>query len=105
MSNPLNIIQRVNHSINQRVEQERKNSIGISVALLMFSTGIASINAAMAVQGKISMVILMTSIVLAMATAVLAISQLSFKAITWFFIASVLINSILLIYQIAIALS
>lgn len=101
MSNQFNIIQR----INQKVEKENQNAIGISIALVMFSTGIASINAAMAVQGKISMFILMTAIVLSVSTAVLTLSQQPLKTIAWSFIVSVIINTIMLFYQIAIALS
>lgn len=101
MSNQFNIIQR----INQKLEKEKDNTIGISIALVMFSTGIASLNAAMAVQGEISMFILMTAIILAMSTAVLSISQQPIKTIAWSFIISVIINVVMLSYQIAIALS
>jgi hypothetical protein len=101
MSNQFNIIQRV----NQKIEKEKENAIGISIALVMFSTGIASINAAMAVQGKISMFILMTAIILAMSTAVLSLSLQPLRTIAWSFIASVIINVIMLFYQITIALS
>ena len=79
MSNQFNIIQRV----NQKIEEEKENAFGISIALVMFSTGIASLNAAMAVQGKISLFILMTAIVLAMGTAVLSISQQPLKIVAW----------------------
>lgn len=96
MSSQFNIIQK----INQKIEKEKENTIGVSIVLVMFSTGIASLNAAIAVQGKISMFILMTSIVLAMTTAVLSISQQPLKAIAWSFIASVIINTFLLFYQI-----
>lgn len=101
MGYQLNIIQR----INQRVEKEKANTIGISIALLMFGAGVASINAAMAVQGQVSIFILMTAIILAMTTAVLSISQQPLKSIVWSFIISILINTIMLFYQIAIALS
>ncbi len=101
MSNQFNIIQK----INQKIECEQVNTIGISIALVMFSTGIASINAAIAVQGKISLFILMTAIVLAMTTLVLSLSQQPIKAIAWSFIVSVILNTIMLFYQIAIALS
>jgi hypothetical protein len=101
MSTQFNIIQK----INQKIEQEAENAPGISIALIMFSTGIASLNAAMAVHGKISLFILMTAIVLATATAVLAISLQPLKTIAWSFIVSVIINVIMLIYQISNALS
>ncbi|AUC84515.1 hypothetical protein CW731_04015 [Polaribacter sp. ALD11] len=101
MSNQYNIIQK----INQKVAQEKENTIGISIAMVMFGTGIGSINAAMAVQGKISLFILMTAIVLAVGTAVLSISQQPLKTIAWAFIASIIINVAMLIYQISIALS
>lgn len=99
MSNPFNII----HNINQRIEQEKQNKIGISIAMIMFSTGIASLSAAMAVHGEVSMFILMTAIILTVGTAVLSISQQSLKIIAWSFIASVIINTIMLFYQIIVS--
>lgn len=101
MNNQFNII----HLVNQKLEKEKANTIGISIAMIIYSTGIASINAAMAVQGKISMFILMTAIVLAMTTTVLTLSLQPLKTIAWSFIVSVIINTIMLFYQIAIALS
>lgn len=101
MNNQFNII----HLVNQKLEKEKTNTIGISIAMVIYSTGIASLNAAMAVQGKISLFILMTAIVLAVTTAVLSLSQQTLKLIAWSFIVSIIINIIMLFYQISIALA
>ena len=84
--------------INQIIEKEKTNSIGISVALIMFGTGIASITAALAVDSS-SFIILMVATILAMGSNVMAISQRTFKTIVWSFIFNIGINIGLIIYQ------
>lgn len=87
--------------INQLIEKEKTNAIGISLALVMFGTGIASITAAMAVSTS-SFIILMIATVFAMGANVMAISQRSFKTIVWTFIINIALNIGLIIYQISL---
>ena len=93
-SQKLNLIQR----INRLVEKEKSNSIGISIALIMFGTGIASITAALAVDNN-SFFILMLATAAAMGANVTAISQRSFKTISWAFIINISLNILLIAYQ------
>ena len=88
-------------AINQIIEKEQTNSIGISVALIMFGTGIASITAALAVASS-SFFILMLVTVLAMGSNVMVISQRTFKTIVWCFMFNLFINIGLIIYQLAV---
>jgi hypothetical protein len=86
--------------INRKIKQEKVNAIGITIMLIMFGTGIASLTAAFAVNGEVSLPILMTSTLLAMGANAIAISQQPFKIIVWAFIVNILINSLLLAYQV-----
>ncbi|MEQ6122815.1 hypothetical protein AAON49_01275 [Pseudotenacibaculum sp. MALMAid0570] len=83
--------------INLLIEKEKTNSIGISIALIMFGTGIASITAALAVD-KSFFIVLMLATILAMGSNVMAISQRSFKTVVWSFIINILVNVALIIY-------
>ncbi len=93
-----NIINR----INKAIEKETINAIGISVALIMLGTCLASITVAIAAS-KGLFIILMTCAVLAMGANVVALSQRSFKTIVWAFIINVGINFIALIYLISLS--
>ncbi|MFY0631254.1 MAG: hypothetical protein JXR05_12790 [Flavobacteriaceae bacterium] len=84
--------------INQIIKKEKDNAIGISIALIMLGTGIASITAAMAVSTS-SFFILIGTTILAMGANVMAISQRSFKTIVWTFIFNIGLNIGLIIYQ------
>lgn len=86
--------------VNLIIERERANAIGITIMLIMFGTGIASITAALSVHGDVSIPILMTATFLAMGANATAISQQPFKTIVWAFILNITINSLLLIYQV-----
>ncbi len=86
--------------INQKIEQEKDNAIGITIALIMFGTGIASLTAAMAVNGDVSMVILLCATICAMSANAIAISQQPFKIVFWAFVINIFVNSFLLLYQI-----
>jgi hypothetical protein len=86
--------------INTSIEQEEENKIGISFIYVMVGSGVASITAALAVYGSVSMPILITASILTMGTNVAVISQQTFKFSTWLFIVSLLINTFLLFYQI-----
>ena len=92
----LNIIDR----INSLIEKEKDNAIGISIALVMFGTGLASLTAALALYEGVSIFILMTATILAMSTNVAAISQQPLKTLVWMFIINISVNAFLLIYQI-----
>lgn len=85
--------------VNQIIEREKTNAIGITIMLIMFGTGIASITAALSVNGEVSLPILITSTLFAMGANATAISQQPFKTIVWAFILNITINSLLLIYQ------
>ncbi|MBL4606149.1 MAG: hypothetical protein JKY02_10955 [Flavobacteriaceae bacterium] len=87
--------------INLIIEKEKINSIGISIALIMLGTGIASITAAMAVSTS-SFFILIGITILAMGSNVVALSQRSFKTIVWAFIVNIGLNIGLIIYQISL---
>lgn len=85
--------------INKKIEREKENAIGISVALIMLGTGIASLSAALSVHQEVSMIILMTTTTLAMGANVTVLSQQSFKVIVWAFLINIIVNSFLIIYQ------
>lgn len=85
--------------INKVIAREQKNALGITLVYIMVGTGIASITAALSVHEGVSLPILMTAASLAMGTNASALSQQPFKITTWFFIVNVIVNSILLIYQ------
>jgi len=86
--------------INAKIEKEKGNAIGISIAFVMMGTGLASITAALAVYRELSLPILMTVTILAMATNAAVISQQPLKTTTWLFLISMLANITLLSYQI-----
>lgn len=85
--------------INQKIEKEQHNSIGISVILIIVNTMIASATAALAIHGEVSMFILMFACVTAMGTNAAVFSQRAFKYVAWAGIISIIGNSILAIYQ------
>ncbi len=85
--------------INKKIEREKENAIGISIALIMLGTGIASLSAALPVHKEVSMIILMTTTTLAMGANVTVLSQQSFKVIVWAFLINIIVNSFLIIYQ------
>ncbi|APG64253.1 hypothetical protein LPB136_02215 [Tenacibaculum todarodis] len=87
--------------VNDFIEKEKTNGLGITLAYIMIGTGVGSITAALSVHNTVNLFILMTSVSLAMATNAAVISQQSFKFTTWMFVISMKINAILLIYQIA----
>ncbi|WOC40359.1 hypothetical protein [Polaribacter sp. HL-MS24] len=105
IKNPLNVNKTSKlafiNCVNTYVEKEKENSIGISLFYIMVGSGIASITAALAVEGDVSMPILITAAVLSMGTNVCVLGQLPFKISTWSFIVSVIVNVFLLVYQIA----
>lgn len=86
--------------INNFIEREKANAVGITVMYVMVGSGIGSLTAAFAVQGDISIPILIISSCLAMGTNASILSQQPFKTSTWFFAVSVVINTLLLFYQI-----
>ena len=86
--------------INKSIEREQKNAIGISLIYVMVGSGIASLTAALSVNGTVSLPIIITTACLAMGTNAAVLSQQPFKLSTWFFIVSVTINTVLLGYQI-----
>lgn len=88
--------------VNEYVEKEKTNALGITLVYIMVGTGIGSLTAALSVHNSVNLLILMTSASLAMATNAAALSQQPFKITTWFFIINVLINTALLIYQLII---
>jgi hypothetical protein len=88
--------------VNYYVKKEQENAIGITLIYIIVGSGIASITGALAVKNPISMPILITAALLSMGTNVSVLSQRTFKTSTWFFFISILINSLLLIYQIII---
>lgn len=85
--------------VNEFIEREKTNALGITLAYIMIGTGIGSITAALSVHNSVNLFILMTATSLAMATNASAISQQPFKTTTWLFIINVLINTAMLIYQ------
>lgn len=87
--------------VNDFIEKEKTNSLGITLAYIMIGTGVGSITAALSVHNTVNIFILMTSVSLAMATNAAVISQQSFKLTTWLFIISIKVNALFLIYQIA----
>lgn len=87
------------NKINKIIKREEKNAIGITLMYVMVGSGIASLTAALAVNGAVSVAILILSASLAMGTNAAVLSQQTFKTSSWFFIVNVVINSALLIYQ------
>lgn len=88
--------------INKAIEREAINAIGISVALIMLGTCLASITVALSAS-KGMFVLLMLCAVLAMGANVVALSQRSFKTVVWSFIINVGINFIALIYLVSLS--
>lgn len=85
--------------INSWIKKEEKNAIGIAILFIMVGTMIASISAALAIQDEIAYFPLIFTCLSAMGANVMAISQQSFKIITWAFIINILGNLLLIIYQ------
>lgn len=86
--------------INSIIDREQKNEIGITVMYVMVGSGIASLTAALSLTDGISIPILIISSCLAMGTNASILSQQKFRISSWFFIISVLINTVLLVAQI-----
>ncbi|CAM1365096.1 conserved protein of unknown function [Tenacibaculum soleae] len=76
-------------TINHKIAQEKENAFGISLILLMVSSMIASFSAALAI-----------TCISAMGANAVAISQRSLKTVVWSFFTAILINVLLIIYQI-----
>jgi len=91
-----NLVKRV----NAKIEKEKENAIGISIAYVMIGSALASITAALAVHKELSLPILMTVTIFAMATNAAVISQQPLKTTTWLFMISIVVNMLLLFYQI-----
>ncbi len=85
--------------INNWVKKEEKNAIGISILFIMVGTMVASISAALAINGTIAYFPLIFTCLSAMGANVTAISQRPFKVVTWAFIINILGNLALIIYQ------
>lgn len=85
--------------INQFINKEKRNSVGICAFYMTVGTAIASITVGFSVFGNLNLFVYMTAITLAMLTNVSALSLQSFKTTTWLFISSVVINVMLLSYQ------
>lgn len=85
--------------VNSIIEREQKNNLGICVFYVMVGSGVASLTAAFAVYGSVSVPILIISSCLAMGTNASVLSQQTFKISSWFFLVSIIINTALLIYQ------
>jgi hypothetical protein len=88
--------------INNAIERETINAIGISVALIMLGTCLASITVALSAS-KGMFILLMLCASLAMGANVMALSQRSFKTVVWSFIINVGINFIALIYLVSLS--
>lgn len=86
--------------VNNFVEKEKINSLGITLAYIMLGTGIGSITAALSLYNGVNLFILMTVVSLTMATNAAVLSQQPFKLSTWLFIINVKVNVLFLIYQI-----
>ncbi|WP_428743073.1 hypothetical protein [Tenacibaculum sp.] len=86
--------------INQKIAEGEKNSIGISIILITVGSMIASITAALAVDGDVNLFALIFACATAMGANAVAISQRPFKAIVWAFIISFLGNIFMIFYQI-----
>ena len=86
--------------VNAKIEKEIENAIGVSIAFVMIGTGLASITAALAVHRELSLPVLMMATILAMATNAAVISQQPLKTTAWLFLVSIVVNIILLVYQI-----
>ncbi|TDQ25802.1 hypothetical protein [Tenacibaculum caenipelagi] len=84
--------------INKKINEGEKNRIGISIILITVGSMIASITAALAVDGKVNLFALIFACVTAMGANAVAISQRSFKTIAWAFIINILGNIILIFY-------
>ncbi|WP_408039714.1 hypothetical protein [Tenacibaculum amylolyticum] len=90
--------------INNKIQKEQENSLGITILLIMVSTMIASVSVGLAIHGEISVGILIFSAVTAMGTNATAFGQGPFKYIVWAAIISIIGNTILSLYQILLLL-
>lgn len=86
-------------TINQEIEAQQSNAMGIAIILIIAGTMIASISAALAVHKTIAYFPLVFTCISAMGANAMAISQRSFKTIAWSFIISITGNIFLIIYQ------
>lgn len=85
--------------INQKIKEEEKNSLGITIILIMLSTMIASITVGFALYKELSLFPLAFACITAMGTNATAFSQSPFKYVVWSAIISILGNSFLVFYQ------
>ena len=101
VSQPSNKVANFNliTAINNRIDKEKENAIGISVILIMAGTMIASFSAALAVHGEINILPLIFTCISAMGANAIAISQRPFRIVAWAFIVNILGNILLIIYQ------
>lgn len=85
--------------INNKIKQEESNAIGISIILLIASSMVASFSAALSVHHDVNLFALIVTCVSAMGANAIALSLQTFKAITWGFLTAIIINVLLIIYQ------
>ncbi|WP_143569775.1 hypothetical protein [Tenacibaculum agarivorans] len=85
--------------INDKIKKAEKNSIGITVLIVMISTMIASVSAGLAIHNQISYFIVAFTLVTAMGTNAAAFSQSGFKYVAWAGLLSIVGNTLLIIYQ------
>ncbi len=89
--------------INRWIQKNEVNYFGLSALFLGVGTGFASIPVAISIHFEF-FVLAMISVVFAMTGLVTIISQQSFKTITWTFLVSALVNTILCLYLIGLSL-
>ncbi|MEE3999134.1 hypothetical protein V1T75_02200 [Tenacibaculum sp. FZY0031] len=84
--------------INKKIAEGERNSIGVSIILITVGSMIASITAALSVNGAVNLFALIFACVTAMGANAAAISQRPFKIIAWAFIINILGNISLIFY-------
>lgn len=98
------IIQDVFALVNNKIEKEKENAFGITVLIIMISTMIASVSAALAIYKDFSFVILAFTLITSMGTNAAAFSQSPFKYVVWAGIISIVGNTFLVFYQLFLLL-
>ncbi len=86
--------------INKKIAEGERNSIGVSIMLITVGSMIASITAALAVNGDVNFFALVFACITAMGANATAISQRPFKIIAWAFIINIIGNISLIFYLI-----
>ncbi|MDX8554649.1 hypothetical protein MK851_13580 [Tenacibaculum sp. 1B UA] len=84
--------------INKKIAEGERNSIGVSIILITVGSMIASITAALAIDGEVHLFALIFACVTAMGANATAISQQPFKIIAWAFIINIVGNISLIFY-------